>query len=107
MKDIIYLRVSRKKVEGMTKTLPYVQRGEVPVKIAIEVADDAFKEPTIFKEVTIEDPLAGTDIAADIHFEGSVITEAEAEQIKKQRMDRMAEVLREQGYEVTKLEQEQ
>ncbi len=106
MKEIIYLRVSKSKVEGMTKNLPYVQRGEIPVKLTIEVKDDAFKEPTIAKEVVIEDPLSGTDVAADVEFRGSVITEDEAKKIKAMRIERMAEVLRSEGYEITKQEAE-
>lgn len=104
MKETIFLRVSRQKVEGMTKNLPYVQRGEIPVKLTIEVKNDAFKEPTIAKTVVIEDPLAGTDVAADIEFNGNIITEDEADKIKKMRLDRMAQVLQAQGYEVTKAE---
>lgn len=101
MREVIYLRVSRNKVEGMTKNLPYINRGEIPVKLTIEVKDNAFKEPVIEKEVIIEDWQDGTDLA-DIEFKGNVITKAEAEEIKTMRLNRMAEVLREQGYEVTK-----
>lgn len=101
MKEVIYLRVSRHKVEGMTKNLPYINRGEVPVKLILEVKDSAFKEPTIEKSVTIEDPLSGTDVAADIEFKGSVITEDEAKKIKAMRIERMAEILRSEGFEIT------
>jgi hypothetical protein len=101
MREVIYLRVSKSKVEGMTKNLPYINRGEIPVKLVIEVKDSAFKEPTIEKTVTIEDPLAGTDVAADIEFKGSVITEEEAKKIKSMRIERMAEILRGEGYEIT------
>ena len=106
MKETIYLRVSRSKVEGMTKNLPYINRGEIPVKLEIEVKDDAFKEPVIEKEVVIEDWQEGTDLA-DVQFEGNIITKAEAEQVKQMRLSRMAEVLREQGFEVTKAENDQ
>lgn len=102
MKETIFLRVSRHKVEGMTKNLPYVNRGEIPVKLTIEVKDDAFKEPTIAKSVVIEDPLAGTDIASDVEFSGNIITEEEAEKIKRMRLDRMATILQREGYDVTK-----
>lgn len=101
MKEVIYLRVSRNKVEGMTKNLPYVNRGEIPVKLTIEVKDNAFKEPTIEKTVVIEDPLAGTDVAADVEFKGNVITEEEAKKIKAMRIERMAQILRSEGYEIT------
>lgn len=106
MKEVIYLRVSRAKVEGMTKNLPYINRGEIPIKLTIEVKDDAFKEPTIAKEVVIEDPLAGTDIAADVEFKGNVITEDEAKKIKSMRIERMAEILRSEGFEITMPEEE-
>lgn len=105
MRETIFLRVSRNKVEGMTKSLPHINRGEIPVKLTIEVSDEAFKEPTIAKEVIIEDPLAGTDIAADVEFRGSVITEEEAKKIKAMRIDRMAEILRSEGYEIIKEEE--
>lgn len=105
MREIIYLRVSRNKVEGMTKNLPYVNRGEIPVKLTIEVKDDAFKEPVIAKEVVIEDWQDGTDLA-DVEFRGSVITTEEADKIKQMRLDRMAQILQEQGYDVTKTESE-
>lgn len=107
MKEIIYLRVSRNKVEGMTKNLPYINRGEIPVKLTIEVKDNAFKEPTIAKEVIIEDPLAGTDIAADVEFNGNVITEDEAKKIKSMRIERMAEILRSEGFEITRPNEEE
>lgn len=105
MRESIYLRVSRNKVEGMTKNLPYINRGEVPIKLTIEVKDSAFKEPVIAKEVTIEDWQEGTDLA-DVQFEGSIITQEEADKIKQMRLDRMAQILQEQGYEVTKSETE-
>lgn len=101
MREVIFLRVSRQKVEGMTKNLPYINRGEIPVKLTIEVKDTAFKEPTIAKEVIIEDPLAGTDVAADVEFNGNFITEEEAKKIKSMRIERMAEILRGEGYEIT------
>lgn len=89
----------------MTKNLPYINRGEIPVKLTIEVKDDAFKEPVIAKEVVIEDWQAGTDLA-DVEFNGSVITEEEALKIKQMRLDRMASILQEQGYAVTRVEEE-
>lgn len=101
MKETIFLRVSRNKVEGMTKNLPYVHRGEIPVKLTIEVKDNAFKEPVIAKEVVIEDWQEGTDLA-DIEFNSNIITKEEAKKIKQMRLDRMAEILQTQGYDVTR-----
>lgn len=101
MKETIYLTVSRQKVEKMTKSLPSINRGEIPVKIVVTVDEKAFCEPVIEKEVTINDWRDGIDIG-DVEFRGSVITKDEAEMIKKARLAKMTEILQEQGYEVTK-----
>jgi hypothetical protein len=81
MKEVIYLVVSPYKVERMTKNLPSLSRGEIPVKLTVHVEDKAFREPVISKEVHIEDWREGVDIA-DVEFRGSVITPEEADLIK-------------------------
>ena len=85
MKETIYLVVSPYKVERMTKNLPGLSRGEIPVKLTITVDEKAFREPVISKEVHIDDWREGVDIA-DVEFRGSVITEEEAEIIKQRRL---------------------
>lgn len=101
MKDIIYLRVSRKKVEGMTKSLPSLYSGEIPVKLTISVAEKAFHEPVIEQEVTVDDWDSDIDIK-DVNFAKSIITKDEAEKIREMRLQRMKEVLEGQGFTVTK-----
>lgn len=103
MKETIYLRVSRRKVEQMTKSLPGLYKGEIPVKLNIEVKDVAFREPVIEQTVVIEDWTTGIDIA-DVEFNKAIITDKEAETIRQQRLERMAMILKEQGYEVSKAE---
>ena len=100
MKETIYLVVSPYKVERMTKNLPELRRGEIPVKLELEVAEDAFREPVITKQVHITDWRDGIDIA-DVEFKESVITEEEAELIKAQRLERMKSILEKQGFTVT------
>lgn len=103
MKETIYLRVSRGKVEQMTKQFPTLRKGEIPVKLNVEVKPGAFTEPTIERSVVVED--WNHDIAVDdVLFEKSIITEKEAEIIRENRLQRMQEVLESHGYSVQKLE---
>lgn len=103
MKETIYLVVSPYKVERMTKNLPGLSRGEIPVKLTITVDEKAFREPVISKEVHIDDWRDGVDIA-DVEFRGSVITEEEAELIKQRRLEKMRGILEAQGFTVTEPE---
>ncbi len=100
MKETIYLRVSRSKVEGMTKRLPDLARGEIPVKLVIEVDQSAFREPVIEQHVKITDWRDGIDIA-DVTLKEAIITEAEAALIRTRRLAAMREILEQQGFTVT------
>jgi len=100
MKEIIYLKVSRQRVEGMTKSLPALARGEIPVKLVVEVDDKAFREPVIERHVHVTDWREGIDIA-DVELREAIITEAEAEMIRSRRLAAMRKVLEEHGYSVT------
>lgn len=106
MKEVIYLTLSRSKVEKMTKNLPEIRRGELPVKITVIVDEKAFREPVITKEVVINDWREGIDMA-DVEFRQSFITPDEAEAIRQQRLQKMATILREQGYSVVTPEAEE
>lgn len=108
MKEIIYLTASRNGVGStVRKNLPTnLGRGEVPIKVVVEIATDAFAPPVIEQSIRIENPYKGIDLS-DVHFEGSVITEAEAEVIRKRRLNRAAEILRANNYEVTAPEVEE
>jgi len=99
VKEVIYLAVSRSKVERMTKNLPDLRRGEIPVKLEITVDDSAFREPVITRQVHIADWREGTDIA-DVELKEAVITEEEAALIRARRLARMQEILIAHGWEV-------
>jgi hypothetical protein len=101
MKDVIYLAVDRGGVKRMTKNLPSLYKGEIPIKLTLDVAETAFREPVIEKRVTVEDWREGVDIA-DVEFKETTITEAEAKMIKEQRLERMQEVLEAQGFTASK-----
>ena len=101
MKETIYLVVSRRKVERMTKTLPNVYRGEVVAKLNVNVTDKAFDPPTLDQDVVIDDWRKGIDLE-DVEFNQNVITKEEADMIRERRLARMQEILEGQGYEITK-----
>jgi hypothetical protein len=103
MQETIYLVVDRQRVEKMTKTLPTLRRGEIPIKLTLTVDEKAFREPVISKEVTIHDWRDGIDIA-DVEFRGSVITQEEADMIKDARLKKMQEILEQQGFQVSRAE---
>lgn len=101
MTEIIYLVIDRSGVRRMTKNLPSLNRGEIPVKVKVTVENEAFRTPVIEKEVYVDDWREGVDIA-DVEFKQNVITPEEAEQIKQRRLEKMQEILQNQGYEVSK-----
>lgn len=99
MKDTTYLRVSPRRVEGMTKSLPDLRRGEIPVKLVVDVAPSAFREPVIERHVEVVDWRDGIDLA-DIDLRESIITEAEAQLIRDRRLAAMQRILEGHGYTV-------
>ena len=105
MKETIYLTVSRGGVGRMTKNLPTLRCGEIPVKLVVEVDESAFREPVIERHVHVVDWRDGIDLA-DVELREAIITEAEAEQISAQRLASMRKILEEHGYEVSQLEPE-
>lgn len=106
MREIIYLIASSNGIGTyVKKSLPTnLRRGEVPVKVVIEFADDAFVPPVIEQHISIENPYKGIDLE-DVHFEGSTITEAEAELIRQKRLEKAAGILEANGYRVEKVEE--
>lgn len=101
MKEIIYLTASRNGVSNtIRKNLPTnLNRGEVPIKVVVEIDNDAFAPPVIEQSIHIQNPYKGIDLE-DVHFIGSTITEQEAEMIRQRRLDKAAEILRANGYKV-------
>ena len=102
MRETVYLVISRYKVERMTKNMPELKRGEIPVKILVEVEDSAFREPVIERTVTVVDWREGIDLG-DIDIREATITEEEAELIRQRRLTAMRKILEEHGFEVTQL----
>lgn len=105
MKEIIYLTASRSGVGStVRKNLPTnLRSGEVPIKITVEIVPDAFAPPIIEQSIYIENPYNGIDLE-DVHFNGQTITEAEAELIRKKRLEKAASILEANGYTVSKEE---
>lgn len=103
MKETIYLIIDQYGVQGMRKNLPNVRRGEVPVKLTINVPKEAFQPPMLSQEVTVEDWRQGIDMA-DVEFKQSIITAEEAEMIRQARLVKMREILEAQGYTVSEPE---
>lgn len=88
MKEVIWLVVSARAVERMTKRMPATQRDEIAVKVYVEVPLGAFRPPVLERSLLVEDWRDGTELA-DLDLRQDVITQAEAE------------ILRERGFEVT------
>lgn len=103
MRQTIYLVANRNGIDGaVRKNLPTNLRpGDIPIKVMVDIKPEAFTPPVIEQYITIEDPYKGIDLS-DVHFTGDVITEAEAQIIRTRRLERAAEILRANGYEVEK-----
>ena len=100
MKETIYLAVSAHRIERMTKRLPDLSRGEIPVKLIVEVDPAAFREPVIERHVHVTDWREGIDIA-DIELREGFITEEEAQTIRDRRLAAMRRILEVHGFEIT------
>lgn len=99
MKDTIYLICSKEKVEGMRKSIVDMRKGNILVKLKVEVEPKAFGPPTIEKEIYVEDWIKGVDLQ-DVEFKQNIITKEEASIIRKRRLDKMKEILEKEGYEI-------
>ncbi len=88
-------------MKRMTKNLPPRYKGESPIKLSLTVEPAAFREPVIEKSVVVEDWREGIDIA-DVEVKETAMTEEEAQLTQDQRLQRMREVLKTQGYVVSK-----
>lgn len=97
MKDVIFLTCNRNGVVKMTKSMPALARGEIPVKVEVIVEPGAFREPVLATSITIADWREGVDIA-DVELKERVITQEEADMIRARRLTAMREVLEARGY---------
>jgi hypothetical protein len=100
VKDTIYLRVTRNAVTGMTKSPPKLNRGEIFVKVVVDVEPSAFREPVIERRIHVADWREGVDLG-DIDLKVATITEEEAQIIRQRRLALMRKILEEHGHVVT------
>jgi hypothetical protein len=99
MKETIYLRVSERRVEALTKTPPHLGRGEVMVKIALTVDPGVFRGPTLVQELHVEDWISDLRLPA-LDLQQSPLTETEAGQVISSRIEDMVKALVNRGYTV-------
>lgn len=106
MKDVIYLIVDQRGVQGMRKSFVGTKRGEVCIKLNVEVDKKAFAPPMLEQQVYVADWRDNVDIE-DVQFNKGIITEEEAKIIRQKRIEKMSAILEEQGYTITKPEETQ
>lgn len=105
MKETAFLVVSRKGVQALRKTLPDIKRGEIVLKVHIEVPDEAFAPPVLEQRIFVENWRQGIDLE-DVDFDQNIITEEEAELIRNRRIEKMKTILEGQGYTVQEIEEQ-
>ena len=105
MKDVIYLTIDQRGVQAMRKSYTGARRGEVIVKLNVEVPKEAFNPPVLEQRVYVNDWRDGIDLE-DVQFKQNVITEEEAELVRQRRLEKMSRILAEQGYKVEPPESE-
>lgn len=99
MKQISFLYADSWGVNRMSKNLGLVKKGEIPIKVEVEIEESAFREPIVEKKILVSDWRQGVDIA-DVDFKETFITEEEAAKIRQMRFEKMSEILKGQGYEI-------
>ena len=103
MKDTIYLIVDKRGVQSMRKSFTGTRRGEVCVKLNVEVDVKAFEPPVLEQHVYVADWRDNVDIE-DVQFNQNVITEDEAKLVREKRIEKMATILETQGFTITRPE---
>lgn len=105
MKETIYLTVNKQGVQSMRKSYTGEKRGEVVIKLLVEVDEKVFgAPPTIEKFVHVNDWKSGVDID-DVKFDQHFITEEEAQIIREKRLLKMKDILETQGFTVSKADE--
>lgn len=99
MKEIIWLVCTRQGFERATKRPPVLNRGEIPVKLVLEVDPAVFGPPVLEMKLHVRDWREGL-VLPDPELRDMTITEAEAEKIRAQRLAAVEQMLRERGYTV-------
>jgi hypothetical protein len=98
MKQTIYLAVTRQGVDRMTKRMPDLQRGEIPIKLMLEVDPAAFVAQDGQENLPV--PWDDFDVRP-LDIRDGIITEQEAAMIVQQRLADMSAVLEARGYTIT------
>lgn len=106
MKDVIYLTADQRGVQSMRKSYTGARRGEVVIKLNVEINPKAFSPPVLEQSVYVDEWQKGIDME-DVKFEKNVITEEEAELVRQRRLEKMRDILENQGYTITKPEEEE
>lgn len=76
-----------------------MRKGEIPVKLTVEVNDKAFGRPVVEQKIYVDDWTKGIDLE-DVEFRKNIITDEEAQMIRERRLSKMKEILEGQGYEI-------
>lgn len=105
MKDIIFLTVDERGVQHMRKSYTGARRGEVIIKLNVEVNPKAFTPPVLEQTVYVDDWQKGIDME-DVKFEKNIITAEEADIVRQRRLEKMREILESQGYKIESPEEE-
>lgn len=103
MKDTIYLICTPKGVDRLVKTsrsAKDLRKNEIPVKMNLSIDDGNWRPPFVVKDVRVDRWDRGVDVS-DPQFEGDFVTEEEAAMIRRSRLDKMRDILRNEGYEVS------
>lgn len=100
MQDVIYLVVTPRRVERMTKSMPSTFKGEIVVKVVVEVPSGAFGPPVLEQRIVVEDWQQGI-VLDDLDLRNGIIIQEEAPLIRERRLMQMARVLADNGYVVT------
>jgi hypothetical protein len=100
MRDTVFIVVDRAGARKMTKGLPAVKRGEIPIKLRLEVDEAAFSPPVVEQHLHITDWRAGRGAIQFAVREGT-ITEAEAGTLRADMLLEMRDTLERAGYTVT------
>ncbi|TYP92053.1 hypothetical protein LX73_2299 [Fodinibius salinus] len=109
MTDTGYLILDKNGIAGFKKTARGAEncgRNEIPVKVEVSMDESKFNKPYPTKKIHVTpwDKDIGIE---DIHFEDSWITEEEEQMIRERRLEKYEKVLRDQGYKVEKIEDEE
>ncbi|NBC02461.1 MAG: hypothetical protein GVY20_02025 [Bacteroidetes bacterium] len=107
MKETIFLIATKNGIDRMVKresSATDLRKNEIPIKLTVKISEDNWKPPFIEKEVVVDRWDKGVELI-DVDFEGSTISKEEAEILRQRRINKAAEMLEQQGYQVTKVDE--